>query len=138
MKNALKNKKVIDFDEVTDSYKRGLFVDFLFSSDQYDKYILNEPAGNGVFSRIHYSQLKFAPNRHEIQLEARAVFKPTKQNIYLKKRYIINSDGMNVQYILRNESPYPLKAKFAVEANFSGITFNKDAIEYMNVEVIDK
>jgi hypothetical protein len=130
--------RIEDFDEVTDSYKRGLFVDFLFSSDQYDKYILNEPAGNGVFSRIHYSQLKFAPNRHEIQLEARAVFKPTKQNIYLKKRYIINSDGMNVQYILRNESPYPLKAKFAVESNFSGITFNKDAIEYMNVEVIDK
>ena len=130
--------RIEDFDGVTDSYKRGLFVDFLFSQDQYDKYLLNEPAGNGVFSRIHYTQLKFAPNRHEIQLEARAVFTPSKQSVYLKQSYIINSDGMNVQYILRNESHYPLKAKFAVESNFSNITFNKDAVEYMGVEIIDK
>lgn len=130
--------RVDSFDGVSDDYKRGLFVDFIFSQEEYDKYISNEPSGNGVFSKIHYTELKFSPNRHEIQLEANAIFTPTKQKIYLKKKYIINSDGMNVQYILRNDSNSKLKAKFAVESNFSNVSFDSKQFEYLNLEVIDK
>lgn len=130
--------RVWEFDEVSDDYRRGLFVDFIFSQDQFDKYISNEPAGNGVFNKIHYSEIKFLPGRHELQLGASACFIPTGQKIYLKKRFIINSDGMNVQYILRNDSDLPLKAKFVVESNFAGITINEHFFDYLNVEVIDK
>ena len=119
------------------TYSRGLFVDHIFTKDDFDKYISAEPAGDGVFSRIRYSELKFSQNHHEVQLYAEAVFKPTKQKLYLKKKYIINSTGMIIQYILRNDSDKPFNAVFAVENNFAHTNFNPNNITYYNLEVID-
>ena len=72
-------------DKLSIFYERGLFIDHIFSNEDFDKYISAEPAGDGVFSRIRYSELKFSQNHHEVQLFAEAVFKPTKQKLYLKK-----------------------------------------------------
>lgn len=125
------------FDGCSDDYERGLFIDHVFSEEQFENYLKGYPSGDGVFSRIEYEEVKFSQNHHEIQLEARALFTPTKQQIYLRKKYIINSNGMNVQYILRNESSKKLSVKLAVESNFAHTNFVSDDISYYNLEAVD-
>jgi len=126
-----------EYDDVTDSYERGIFVDHVFTKEQFANYLLEKPAGDGVFSRVKYSELKYSQNHHEVQLYADAFFQPTKQKLYLRKKYIINSTGMNVQYILRNDSDKRFNAVFAIEANFANTNFDSEDISYYNIEVVD-
>ena len=130
-------KRKFEFDGHDDNYERGFFIDHLFTENQLELYIRGEPAGDGVFSRIQYSQLKYISKHHEVQLCARAVWKPTGQTIYLRKKYVINSTGMYAQYIIRNESEKPLKAKFAVESNISDISFTSSSKSGINIETLD-
>ncbi len=130
-------KRNFDFDGYEDEYDRGLFIDHLFTSSQLDLYVKGEPAGDGVFSRIQYSQLKYSQQHHEVQLCARATWKPTGQTVYLRKKYIINSTGMYVQYIIKNESDKPLNAKFAVESNISDFSFLINKKSGFNIEAVD-
>ena len=130
-------KRKFEFDGHDDNYERGFFIDHLFTENQLELYIRGEPAGDGVFSRIQYSQLKYISKHHEVQLCARAVWKPTGQTIYLRKKYVINSTGMYVQYIIRNESEKPLKAKFAVESNISDVSFTLNSKSGINIETLD-
>ena len=130
-------KRTFEFDGCDDNYERGFFIDHLFTPSQLELYVRGQPAGDGVFSRIQYSQLKYSQQHHEIQLCARAVWKPTGQTVYLRKKYVINSTGMYVQYILRNESDKPLKAKFAVESNISDISFLSDKTTSFSLETVD-
>lgn len=129
--------RVLEFEACADDYERGIFVDHLFSEEQFNKYLNGEPAGNGVFSQLQYSELKYSQKHHEIQLCADAVFQPTKQKIHLRKNYIINSTGIIVQYILRNESEKPFSAKFAVESNFAHTNFDPENISYYNLEIVE-
>ena len=130
-------KRRFVFDAYDDDYDRGLFIDHLFTDSQLELYVRGEPAGDGVFSRIQYSQLKYSQQHHEVQLCARAVWKPTGQTVYLRKKYVINSTGMYVQYIIRNESNKPLKAKFAVESNICDISFLNDKKSSFSLEAVD-
>ncbi len=130
-------KRKFEFDGHDDNYERGFFIDHLFTENQLELYIRGEPAGDGVFSRIQYSQLKYISKHHEVQLCARAVWKPTGQTVYLRKKYVINSTGMYVQYIIRNESEKPLKAKFAVESNISDVSFTLNSKSGINIETLD-
>ena len=125
------------FDGFEDAYDRGLFIDHLFTESQLELYIRGEPAGDGVFSRIQYSQLKYSQQHHEVKLCARAVWKPTGQTVYLRKKYIINSTGMYVQYIIKNESDKPLKAKLAVESNICDLNFLTEKKPGFNIEALD-
>ena len=127
-----------EFDEYSDDYERGIFIDHIFTVEQFEKYVNAQPAGDGIFSRVKYSQLKFSQGRHEIQLHAEAVLKSTKQKISLKKKYLVNSTGMIVQYILRNESLRPLNMIFAVESNFANTNFIQNNISYFNVEAVNE
>lgn len=134
---ALNNSRIDLYDGYSDDYQRNIFVDHLFSNDQFDHYINDEPAGNGIFSKIHFTECKFSHNHKEIQIAASAIYSPTKQKVYLRKKYIINSDGLNVQYILRNESDRTLNAKFGVESNFANPSFNSNNINYFNIEIVN-
>ena len=129
--------KDTDKDGFNDDYERGLFIDHLFTSEQFKNYSGGEPAGDGVFSRIQYSELKYSQSHKEIQLCARAVWKPTGQAIYLRKKYVINSTGMYVQYIIKNESDKTLGAKFAVESNLANIFFRNDDKTGFDIETVD-
>lgn len=130
-------KRRFSFDGCDDEYDRGFFIDHLFTESQLELYIRGEPAGDGVFSRIQYSQFKYSQQHHEVQLAARAVWKPSGQTVYLRKKYVINSTGMYVQYIIKNESDKPLKAKFAVESNISDVSFVNDKKSSFNIEAVD-
>ena len=127
----------MEYDGVEDDYTRGIFVDHFFTPDQFKNYIENRPAGDGVFSRIQYSEIKYSQTHHEIQLEARAIWKPTNQAVRLLKKYIINSTGMYVQYIIKNESNKKLSAIFTVESNFANTNFDPENIIYNNIELVD-
>ncbi|MCI6809644.1 MAG: DUF1926 domain-containing protein [Spirochaetia bacterium] len=130
-------KRRSEYDGCSDDYTKGIFVDHIFNEVQFDSYVNGLPAGDGVFSRVKYSELKFSRHHNEIQLCANALFGASKQPVYLRKKYIINPTGMNVQYIIKNLSDKPLKAKFAVESNFANLDFDANDIKYFNVEVAD-
>ena len=130
--------RVFEYDGADDGYKRGLLIDHIFDENQFERYINGETAGDGVFSRIFYRETRFSASKNELQLMAEAEYKPTHQRVSLRKKYIISSSGLSVQYILKNESSRPLKLKLAVESNFADVNFENNKICWMNVEVADK
>ncbi|MBO4640241.1 MAG: DUF1926 domain-containing protein [Treponema sp.] len=130
--------RVFEYDGAEDGYNRGIFVDHLFAQEQFERYTNGEAAGDGVFSRIYYKDIKFSANRKELQLLAEAEYKPAHQKVTLRKKYIFNSNGLVVQYILKNESSKPLKLKLAVESNFADVNFENGNIGYFNIEVAEK
>ena len=130
--------RVFEYDGAEDGYNRGILVDHLFGNEQFERYITGEAAGDGVFSRIYYREIKLSASRKELQLIAEAEYKPTHQKVSLRKKYIMNSNGLMVQYILKNESTKPLKLKLAVESNFADVNFENGAINYLNIEVAEK
>ena len=130
--------RVFEYDGAEDGYNRGILVDHLFNEEQFERYINGETAGDGVFSRIYYKEIKFSANRKELQLLAEAEYKPTHQKISLRKKYLFNSNGLVVQYILKNESAKPLKLKLAVESNFADVNYESGNIRYFNIEALEK
>ncbi|MCI5607085.1 MAG: DUF1926 domain-containing protein [Spirochaetia bacterium] len=127
----------LEFDDCDDNYERGLFVDHIFTEEQYINYCKKLPSGHGVFSQIQYSENKFSQKHNEIQLSASALFMPTKQKISLRKKYIITSNGMIVQYILKNESNTKFEAKFVSESNLAHTNYNNLDTVYYNLEAIE-
>lgn len=130
-------KRIKEFDGIDDNYDRGIFVDYIFDKNQFENYINELSSGDGIFSRTKYSELKFSRHHNELQLDAIAFFGKEKQKIYLRKKYTINSTGMNVQYIIRNESDKILNAKFAIESNFANTNYNPNNERFFNIEVAD-
>ena len=130
--------RVFEYDGVDDGYRRGLLIDHLFDQQQFERYVNGDAAGDGVFSRIFYKELRFSASKKELQLLAEAEYKPTHQKVSLKKKFIISSSGLSVQYIIKNESPKNLNLKLAVESNFADVNFENNKICWMNIEVADK
>ena len=128
--------RIADFDGCSDFYERGLFVDHIFTNQQFDDYVNNKYSGKGLFSNLLYNELKYSQSKREIQLGASAVLKETNQKVFLKKKYIIYSAGVYVQYILKNESNEKLKVKFAVECNFACLNYNLGNQDFYNLDLV--
>lgn len=107
------------FDDYTDKFTRGFFVDNLFDSDEFLLFKKRRATGGGIFANKKYNQVLFSSKRQEIRLECSGLFSSQKQPVKLKKNYFITSNGLTVQYILKNESTVPLSGKLTVESNFS-------------------
>lgn len=126
---------VKEFEGYDDNYERGLFIDHIFSEDEFNAYIQNKPSGNGIFSKYIYSELDFSSQRKEVKLVAKAKFQ-NRQKISLKKKYVCYSSGMMIQYILKNESSELLKAKFAVESSFAQTNFNAKDFNAFSLDIV--
>lgn len=126
---------VKEFEGYDDNYERGLFIDHIFSEDEFNAYIQNKPSGNGIFSKYIYSELDFSSQRKEVKLVAEAKFQ-NRQKISLKKKYVCYSSGMMIQYILKNESDELLKAKFAVESSFAQTNFNAKDFNAFSLDIV--
>lgn len=126
---------VKEFEGYDDNYARGLFIDHIFSEDEFNAYIQNKPSGNGIFSKYIYSELDFSSQRKEVKLVAEAKFQ-NRQKISLKKKYVCYSSGMMIQYILKNESGELLKAKFAVESSFAQTNFNAKDFNAFSLDIV--
>ena len=127
--------RVQEFEGYNDDYERGLFIDHIFNDAEFNSYLDNKPAGNGIFSKALYQEIKFNDNHREIQLFSRAMYQ-NKQQISLRKNYVLNSSGMMIQYILKNESNSILKAKFAVESSFAQTNFNAKDFNAYKLEIL--
>lgn len=126
---------VKEFEGYDDNYERGLFIDHIFSEDEFNAYIQNKPSGNGIFSKYIYSELDFSSQRKEVKLVAEVKFQ-NRQKISLKKKYVCYSSGMMIQYILKNESGELLKAKFAVESSFAQTNFNAKDFNAFSLDIV--
>lgn len=124
-----------DFEGFNDNYERGLFVDHLFTDEEFADYLDNKPSGKGIFSRAFYNESKFSSKNKEVLLFTQANYK-NRQKVLLKKKYVAYSSGLMIQYILKNESNSPLKAKFVVESSFAQTNFNATDFNAFNLEII--
>lgn len=89
----------------------GLFLDF-FSKNH------NAATALENFSRQIYKEVYFDGKRHEIKLLAAGTVGESFQPVSLKKNYSLNSSGIQVQYIIKNESSSSLRQIFSVQSNF--------------------
>ncbi len=126
--------RVKEFEGYDDGYQRGLFTDHLFTEKEFKNYLENRPAGTGIFSKIIYTEKKFNGLHWELELAVSALYRNA-QKVTLRKRYVVSSGGMTVQYILKNESAEPLSAKFAVESSFAQTNFNPDDFTAFKLEI---
>ncbi|MCR5725483.1 MAG: DUF1926 domain-containing protein [Treponema sp.] len=131
-------KRIAQFDSVSDGYERGLFVDHLFTQEEYEEYKKKQPSGNGVFSAVLYKEAGFESSRHEVKLRASAEFSSLRLPVSLRKNYTANSNGFTLQYILKNEGPLPLKGVFVVESNFAQTDFSDAELNSYRVAVISQ
>lgn len=127
--------RVKEFEGIEDGYDRGLFIDHIFTEAEFELYLQNKPAGSGIFSKYIYSELGFNAQHKEVQLFADAMFQK-KQKISLRKKYVCQSSGMMVQYILKNESNEILNAKFAVESSFAQTNFNATDFNAFSLDIV--
>ncbi len=124
------------YDGLDDNYYRGIFVDHLFEAEEAKKYCKGEPCRNGMFSAKRYQETFFSSQKQEIRFEARTKFSTLDQPILLKKNYAVKSNGITVQYILKNEGPVAVQGKFAVESNFAELyLLNPDSKPY-KIEIV--
>lgn len=124
------------YDGLDDNYFRGIFVDHLFEDDEAKKYCKGEPCRNGMFSAKRYKEVLFSSQKQEIHLETKTKFSTLDQPILLKKNYIIKSNGITVQYILKNEGPIAVQGKFAVESNFAELDLLNPNYKPYNIEIV--
>lgn len=127
--------RVIEFENCNDDYERGLFIDHIFTEEQFTDYLLNKPSGNGIFSKMNYSELNFSSQHKDIQLTVSADYK-NRQKVSLRKKFVATSSGLMIQYIIKNESSRLLKAKFAVESSFAQTNFNAQNFNAYKLEII--
>lgn len=129
-------RRIKQFDKIEDKYHRGLFVDHLFSTEEFAEYKKGNPVGNGIFSQIVFKQLSFDAHRHEIKLTGTGTFSPIQANVTLIKKYVANSNGFMIQYILKNESAFDFKGVLAVESNYAQTDFSSVKANSYKVETI--
>jgi hypothetical protein len=120
--------KVFELD-VLDAYRNfcdlcvetpGLFIDHFL--DQTDIDGLREgrvPATRPVFSTSVYQDVSIDSTRHEIQLKTNGLYGPLQQPLSLRKQYSFRNEGVQVQYILKNDSPLALSGTFLIESNLA-------------------
>lgn len=128
--------RIKKYDGLDDNYYRGIFVDHLFEEEEAVKYCEGEPCRNGLFSARRYREVSFSSKRQEIHFEASTNFSTLDQPILLKKNYVVKSDGIQVQYILINQGPVAVRAKFAVESNFAELNLLNPGYTPYNIEIV--
>ncbi|MDR1786245.1 MAG: DUF1926 domain-containing protein [Spirochaetaceae bacterium] len=94
--------------------RRNIFVDHLLKGDED---VIDAAGRDSVFPAIRYTESAFESKKKEIRLSASALFGA--QPVSIKKNYLPAEYGVQVQYIIKNESPAPLAARFCVESSLS-------------------
>jgi 4-alpha-glucanotransferase len=98
----------------------GLFKDDLISADETGILASGTiPISRKVFSDTLYQEISVDPLRQEIQLKATGLFGSLQQPVSLRKQYSFRNEEIQVQYIIKNESPLSLSGTFLVELDLS-------------------
>jgi len=120
--------KIFEFDvfDVNRNYcdlslpEGGLFIDHFVGSDDIAQIRTGKiPANRPVFSETLYQDVAVDPSRHEIHLKASGLYGPFQQPVTLRKQYSFRNEGIQVQYILKNDSPLNLSGIFMIELDLA-------------------
>ena len=99
----------------------GMFIDYLLTETALQQ--LKEgkiEALTGVFSDNTYQETEINTIRSELKLSTAGLFDSSiEQPVSLRKQYTFFSEGTQVQYILKNDSPFNLSAYFVVEIDIA-------------------
>lgn len=134
--------RITKFDNTKDGYRRGLFVDKLFASENLNNYISEKTTEKNIYSLVKYDELKFSSQKKEIQFLAQSEVISRKENteikqkVILHKKYIATSDGFSVQYILKNESNEKLSCVLMVEQNFCEFDYTETGKSSYSVQAV--
>ena len=100
--------------------EQGLFIDYFVDQAEIDDLragIL--PHGKPVFSDTVYQDISIDSTRHEIQLKTNGYYGSFQQPLSLRKQYSFRNEGIQVQYILKNDSPLALSGNFLIELDLA-------------------
>lgn len=129
-------KKYYNYTDIfgSNEYRRGMFLDYILPENFYSEN--NYSANKNDYILNHYTETKFSQNKNEIQLIKNFYPHLSDQELILKKKYIFNSNGMTVQYILRNCSDKTFTCLLNVDSNFINIGSKKESFNSYEIEVI--
>lgn len=128
--------RIEKFDKVSDNYERGLFIDHVFDKAEFADYKKGLPTGCGIFSRVLFKETEFNGQKKEIKLKGEGTYSNLNLPVSLRKRYLMNSNGFSVQYVLKNEGPIAFKGNFVVESNFAQTEFSAAVSSSYKAELI--
>jgi hypothetical protein len=98
----------------------GLFIDNIVSAEEIALLASGSiPSSRPVFSETLYQEISVESGRHEIYLKANGLFGALQQPVSLRKQYSFRNEEIQVQYILKNESPLNLSGAFLIEIDLS-------------------
>lgn len=98
----------------------GLFIDHFVGSDDIALIQQGElESVRAVFADTLYQDVAVDPTRHEIHLKANGLYGAFQQPLSLRKQYSFRNEGIQVQYILKNDSPLTLSGIFMIELDFA-------------------
>lgn len=103
-----------------DISRSGLFIDHLYPSEESEN-IENGtlPDSPPVFAKSLYQELSVDAARHEVSLRAAGFFGIFQQPVSLKKTFSFRNEGIQVQYILKNDSPFNISGIFLIEIDLA-------------------
>ena len=99
----------------------GMFIDYLLSETALQRLKEGQlDALTAVFSANTYQETEVNTIRSELKLSTAGLFDSSiEQPVSLRKQYTFFSEGTQVQYILKNDSPFNLSAHFVVEIDIA-------------------
>ncbi len=94
----------------------GLFLDHFLSEQELLSSISGDTSTvpDGVFSGTLYQETGTDSAKHEVNLRANGLYGQFQQPLSLRKQYSFRNEGIQVQYILKNESPINLSGYFVI------------------------
>lgn len=94
----------------------GLFIDYFVRRERLPGILESGAAAlPKVFSANFYQEAGFDSSRFELTLKTSGNYGDFDQPISLKKQYAFKKNGVQVQFILKNESPFNLSGVFVEE-----------------------
>ena len=109
-------------------YPKKMFIDHLWDKGDFEAFTSGKD-GHSVFARQEYKEISFDRSKKEIRLAVNTLWGKKEIPVSLKKNYTASANGIFCQYILKNEGTIPLKARFAIEHNFSLPTNDAKALK---------
>lgn len=99
----------------------GMFIDYLLSEASLQRLKDGQSeALTTVFSDNTYQETEINTIRSELKLSTSGLFDADiEQSVSLRKQYMFFPEGTQVQYILKNDSPFNLSAYFVVEIDIA-------------------
>ena len=96
--------------------RQALFIDHFVDQGEIDSLISSgDLKAKSIFADTLYQETSVDPGRLEIQFRANGMYGPFQQPLSVRKQYNFRNEGVQVQYILKNESPLNLSGSFMIE-----------------------